>query len=137
MDDGALLILNFWQNRLKMLKLKNWQALKCWPRQRRKFQKNLNHGRTLANRTKPGLSLQVYKWQCLCCLLMFLLSKTAKLKIENLAQTTFRFSHVRYRAPRLNQSANQRWLVKITEQFENYINWIFNRVDCHLGQKTA
>jgi len=36
-----------------------------------------NHGQTLANRTKPGPSLQVDKWLCLCYLLMFLLSKTA------------------------------------------------------------
>jgi len=35
------------------------------------------HGQTLANRMKPGLSLQVKKWLCLCYLLMFLLSKTA------------------------------------------------------------
>ncbi len=31
---------------------------------------------------------------------MFLLSKTAKLKVENSAQTTLRFSPIRYRAPR-------------------------------------
>jgi hypothetical protein len=35
------------------------------------------HGQTLANRTKPGPSLQVETWLCLCHLLMFLLSKTA------------------------------------------------------------
>jgi hypothetical protein len=58
------------------------------------------HGQTLANRMKPGLSLQVEKWLCFCYLLMFLLSKTDQLKLENLAQTTFRFSPVRYRAPR-------------------------------------
>jgi len=34
-------------------------------------------GQTLANRTKPGPSLQVEKWLCFCYLLMFLLSKTA------------------------------------------------------------
>ncbi len=50
---------------------------------------------TLANRTIPGLSLQVEKWLCFCFLLMFLLSKTDYLKIENSAQTTFRFSLVR------------------------------------------
>ncbi len=58
------------------------------------------HGQTLGNRTIPGPSLQVQKWLCFC-LHMFLLSKTAQLKVENSAQTTFRFSPVRYRAPRL------------------------------------
>jgi hypothetical protein len=33
--------------------------------------------------------------------LMFLLSKTAELKIENLAQTTFRLSTIRHCAPRV------------------------------------
>ncbi len=56
---------------------------------------------TFANRTKPGPSLQVEKWLCLCYLLMFQLSKTAQLKVENSAQTTFRLSPVRCRAPRL------------------------------------
>ncbi len=60
------------------------------------------HVQTLANRTKPGPSLQVEKWSCLCCQLMFLLSKTAQLKVENSAKTTFRFSPVRYRAPRVS-----------------------------------
>jgi hypothetical protein len=32
---------------------------------------------------------------------MFLLSKTAQLKVENSAQTTFRFSPVRYHAPQV------------------------------------
>ncbi len=62
------------------------------------------HGQTLAKRTNPGPSLQVEKWLCFCYLLMFLLSKTAQLKVENLAQTTFRFSPVIYRAPRIIHS---------------------------------
>ena len=37
----------------------------------------IGHAQTLANRTKPGPSLQVEKWLHLCYLLMFLLSKTA------------------------------------------------------------
>jgi hypothetical protein len=37
---------------------------------------SLVHGQTLANRTKPGPSLQVEKGLRLCYLLMFLLSKT-------------------------------------------------------------
>jgi hypothetical protein len=49
---------------------------------------NFVHGQTLANRTKPGPSLQVEKWLCLCYLLIFLLSKAAYLKVENSAQTT-------------------------------------------------
>ncbi len=61
----------------------------------------VGHGQTLANRTKPGPSLRVEKWLCLCYLLMFLLSKTAWLKVENSAQTTFRFSPVRYRTPQV------------------------------------
>ncbi len=35
------------------------------------------HGQTLANRMKPGPSLQVEKWLRLNYILMFLLSKTA------------------------------------------------------------
>ncbi len=42
----------------------------------------IEHGQTLANRTKPGPSLQVEKWLCLCYLLMFLLSKQPSLKLK-------------------------------------------------------
>jgi hypothetical protein len=54
----------------------------------------------LASRTKPGPSFQVWKQLLLRRLLMLLLNKTAQLKVENSAQTVFRFSPVRYRAPR-------------------------------------
>ncbi len=64
-----------------------------------------NHGQTSANRTKPGPSLKVEKRLCLCYLRKFLLSKTSQLKVENSAQTTFRFSPVRYRAPLTNTLA--------------------------------
>ncbi len=57
-------------------------------------------GQTLVNRTKPGPSFQVEKQLLLCCILMLLLNKSTQLKIENPAQTAFRFSPVRYRAPR-------------------------------------
>jgi hypothetical protein len=54
----------------------------------------------LASRTKSGPSFQVWKQLLLCHLLMLLLNKTAQIKVENSAQTAFRFSPVRYRAPR-------------------------------------
>ncbi len=47
---------------------------------------------TSANRVKPVLSFQVWKWLCVCHLIMSLWIETAQLKVENSAQTSFRFS---------------------------------------------
>ncbi len=41
-----------------------------------------SHGQTLANRMKPGPSLQVEKWLCLCYLLMFRQAKQPSLKLR-------------------------------------------------------
>jgi hypothetical protein len=38
--------------------------------------------------TQPGLSLQLKRWPCIWHALVLLLSKTAQLKAENLAQAT-------------------------------------------------
>ncbi len=75
-----------------------------------------DYGQTLANRTKPGPSLQVQKRLCLCCILIFLLIQTAQLKVENSAQTTFRFSPVRYCVPRLDY-------LKQCHMKQNDANW--------------
>ncbi len=57
------------------------------------------HGQMSANRTEPGPSFQLQRWPCVCHALKRLLIKTAQLKVENSAQTTFRFCPVRYRTP--------------------------------------
>ncbi len=53
----------------------------------------------LANRMKHGPSFQLQKCLCAFCAFILLSSKTTQIKVENSAQTTFRLSLVRYRAP--------------------------------------
>ncbi len=53
-----------------------------------------SHGQTSANRTEPGPSFQLQKGLLVCHALMLLMIKTAQLKVESLAQTTFRFPPV-------------------------------------------
>jgi hypothetical protein len=59
---------------------------------------------------KPQLTGQVLgqvfnsrRGHFVCHVLMLLLSKTTQLKVENLAQTTFRFSPFKYRTPQINK----------------------------------
>ncbi len=74
-----------------------------YPRQKQ-FVSSFNHGQTSANRTEPGPSFQLQRQPCVCHALVRLLIKTAQLKVENSAQTTFRFTPVGFRAPRFNIS---------------------------------
>ncbi len=55
---------------------------------------------------KPQLTGQVFnsrRGHFVCHVLMLLLSKTAQLKVENLAKTTFRFSPFKYRTTQPNK----------------------------------
>ncbi len=49
-----------------------------------------------------GEVFQLQKWPFACCRFMVLRSQTGYLKLEISAQTTSRFSPVRYRAPRVS-----------------------------------
>ncbi len=62
---------------------------------------HLNHEQTFADRTKPWMSFQHWKWLFVCQALIMYSTNTAKLRIENLNQTTFRFSPIRYHTQRL------------------------------------
>ncbi len=48
-----------------------------------------------------GPSFKLQNWLCVCCALMLLFIKMAKLKVEYSAQTTFRLSPVRHRASQI------------------------------------
>jgi hypothetical protein len=56
------------------------------------------HGQTLANRTKPGPSFQLFIWVCFCIHDCMYIIITAQLIVENSAQTSFRFSPPCFRA---------------------------------------
>jgi hypothetical protein len=56
------------------------------------------HGQASSNRTTPWLSLTLEVVVFMPCV-KFIRTKTDQLKVVNLAQTTFRFTPVRYRAP--------------------------------------
>jgi hypothetical protein len=62
----------------------------------------ISHGQTLASRTNPGPSFQLKIWACANNMQFLHNNKTAWLKVENSAQTTFRFSPVSFRAPRIS-----------------------------------
>ncbi len=58
-----------------------------------------DHRKTSVSKTKPVLSFQLEHWLHAHHALTFSEIKTAKLKVENLAQTTFSLSPFRYSTP--------------------------------------
>ncbi len=69
-------------------------------------------GKTLSLPTNIRLSwsFQLYKWPCICHAATMILSKKAKLKVENLGQTTFRFTPVRTLSPVFNMICSKKYV---------------------------